>query len=163
MTRGSPHWSQVCPAQLPGSLISQHQQLLPQNTQHQRGRTQGSARSWGWQENRSGPGTAGLQNLHGDPCGLSPHPRLKAKCPTPTPSHTLPSQPQLQAWLDFLVTQVDREAAGDSKVTPRALGPQPPCGSPGLGRSQSGKGGLKDCESPPLPPFLTPSNGDENI
>lgn len=134
VTRGGPCWSQVCPTQLPGSLISQHQQLLPQNTWHPQGRTQDSAKAWGCLDSRSSQGKAGFQNLHGHLCRLSPHPRLKPKCsPTPT-AHASLSGPAMnlagfssQEWTRGIISQVDREVAGESKVSPVALTPQAPC------------------------------------
>lgn len=143
--RGGPRWSQVCPTQLPGSLISQHQQLLPQNTWHQRGRTQDSAKSWGWLDSSSSQGKAAFQNLHGDLRGLSPRLGLKPKCPpTPTayaslsaPATSLAGFPS-QEWAPGIVSQVNRQVAGDSKVSPRALKPQPASSIPqgGEGASQ---------------------------
>lgn len=81
--RGGPA-SQVRPRQLPGRLISQHQQLLPQSMWHG-GRTQDSASRWGRLESRSSPGTAGLQDLHGAPCGrFSATAQAKMQPPTTT-------------------------------------------------------------------------------
>lgn len=145
MRRGGPCRSQMCPAQLPGRLLSQHQQLLPQNTWHQRGLTQGSAKPWGRLERRSCLGKAGFQDLHGAPRGL-PSSMAQTKTHTPTPRHhTLVPQYQLGARLDFLVrsgpwnlNQVDREVArGNSLQGPET--PATTCCLPGLGRSRSGE------------------------
>lgn len=96
--RGGPCRSQVCPAQLPGRLLRQHQQLLPQNTWHQRGRTRGSAEPWGRLERSSSLGKAGFQDLHGALRGL-PSSMAQAKTHTLTPQlpppHTRPSAPAM--------------------------------------------------------------------
>lgn len=94
MRRGGPCRSQMCPVQLPGRLLSQHQQLLPQNTWHQWGHTQGSAKPWVRLERRSSLGKAGFQGLHGAPRGL-PSSMVQTKTHAPPPP--VPACPSVPA------------------------------------------------------------------
>lgn len=55
----------MSPTQLPGSLISQHQQLLPRSTWHQQGRTRDAAKPPGWPEAWCSQSEVGLRTSTG--------------------------------------------------------------------------------------------------
>lgn len=120
----------MCPTQLPGSLISQHQQLLPQNTWHQRGRTQDFAKSLGMAGEQEWPRKSRIPEFPWGSVGaLTSFTPPDSFC-----EHLLSSDPAMslagsssQEWAPGIVSQVDREVTEGSKLSPRALKPRPPC------------------------------------